>query len=210
MATIDLDGRSLIAALWTPARLSPLARGAILAIAGSLFVAHSAQITVPFWPVPITGQTFGVLSLGLVCGWRIGASAMLLYLLEGAVGLPFFALGEGGWAVLTGPSGGYLLGYPLAALLVSWFAERGWDRSLWRTVLALLLGNVVLYVPGLFWLQRFYAGPGQAYIAEAGATTAWEASFNAGLLPFLIGDGVKLLLAAALLHAAWNILRRRT
>ncbi len=209
MAAIDLDARTLAAALWAPARLSPLARGTVLAIAGSLFVALCAQITVPFWPVPMTGQTFAVLSVGLVCGWRIGGAALLLYLLEGVVGLPFFAGGEAGWAAIAGPSGGYIVGFVLAAALVGWLAERGWDRSFWRTVLALLLGNVVLYVPGLVWLVQFYVGPGQAYIADAGATTAWGAAINAGLLPFLLGDGLKLLLAATLIPAGWALLRRR-
>ena len=102
---------TLAAALWAPARLSPLARGTVLAIAGSLFVALCAQITVPFWPVPMTGQTFAVLSVGLVCGWRIGGAALLLYLLEGVVGLPFFAGGEAGWAAIAGPSGGYIVGF---------------------------------------------------------------------------------------------------
>ncbi len=209
MAAINLDARTLAAALWAPARLSPLARGTVLAIAGSLFVALCAQITVPFWPVPMTGQTFAVLSVGLVCGWRIGGAALLLYLLEGVVGLPFFAGGEAGWAAIAGPSGGYIVGFVLAAALVGWLAERGWDRSFWRTVLALLLGNVVLYVPGLVWLVQFYVGPGQAYIADAGATTAWGAAINAGLLPFLLGDGLKLLLAATLIPAGWALLRRR-
>ncbi len=209
MAAINLDARTLAAALWAPARLSPLARGTVLAIAGSLFVALCAQITVPFWPVPMTGQTFAVLSVGLVCGWRIGGAALLLYLLEGVVGLPFFAGGVAGWAAIAGPSGGYIVGFALAAALVGWLAERGWDRSFWRTVLALLLGNVVLYVPGLVWLVQFYVGPGQAYIADAGATTAWGAAINAGLLPFLLGDGLKLLLAATLIPAGWALLRRR-
>ena len=96
MAAIDLDTHTLAAALWTPTRLSPLARATVLAIAGSLFVALCAQITVPFWPVPLTGQTFAVLSVGLVCGWRIGGAALLLYLLEGAVG-PALLRRRRGW-----------------------------------------------------------------------------------------------------------------
>lgn len=209
MAAIDLDARTLAAALWAPARLSPLARGTVLALAASLFVALCAQITVPFWPVPMTGQTFAVLSVGLVCGWRIGAAALLLYLIEGALGLPFFAGGGSGWAAIAGPSGGYIVGFVLAAALVGWLAERGWARSFAMSVLALLLGNVVLYLPGLAWLAVFYAGPGQAYIADAGAASAWGAAINAGLLPFLLGDGLKLLLAASLITAGWSLLGRR-
>ena len=209
MAAIDLGARTLAAALWAPARVSPLLRGAMLALAGSLFVALCAQITVPLWPVPVTGQTFAVLSVGLVCGWRVGGAALLLYLIEGALGLPFFAGGAGGWASVVGPSGGYIWGFVLAAALVGYLAERGWDRNVLRTAAALFLGNVVLYVPGLIWLALFYAGPGQDYIAATGATTAWGASINAGLLPFLLGDALKLALAASLIPAIWSLLCRR-
>ena len=209
MAAIDLGARTLAAALWAPAQVSPLLRGAMLALAGSLFVALCAQITVPLWPVPVTGQTFAVLSVGLVCGWRVGGAALLLYLIEGALGLPFFAGGAGGWASVVGPSGGYIWGFVLAAALVGYLAERGWDRNVLRTAAALFLGNVVLYVPGLIWLALFYAGPGQDYIAATGATTAWGASINAGLLPFLLGDTLKLALAATLVPAIWSLLHRR-
>jgi biotin transport system substrate-specific component len=209
MAAIDLGARTLAAALWAPAQVSPLLRGAMLALAGSLFVALCAQITVPLWPVPVTGQTFAVLSVGLVCGWRVGGAALLLYLIEGALGLPFFAGGAGGWASVVGPSGGYIWGFVLAAALVGYLAERGWDRNVWRTAAALFLGNVVLYVPGLIWLALFYAGPGQDYIAATGATTAWGASINAGLLPFLLGDALKLALAASLVPAICSLLHRR-
>jgi biotin transport system substrate-specific component len=209
MTAIDLDARTLAAALWTPGRVSPLARGAVLALAGSLVVALAAQVAMPLWPVPVTGQTFAVLSVGLVCGWRIGGAALLLYLLEGALGLPFYAQAKSGWATLAGPSGGYIWGFVLAAALVGWLAERGWDRSVVRTALAMLLGNVVLYLPGLAWLAQFYAGPGQDYIAATGASTAWGAAIAAGLTPFLLGDVLKLLLAACLIPAAWALVKRR-
>ena len=209
MAAIDLSARTLAAALWAPAQVSPLLRGAMLALAGSLFVALCAQITVPLWPVPVTGQTFAVLSVGLVCGWRVGGAALLLYLIEGALGLPFFAGGKGGWTAVVGPSGGYIWGFVLAAALVGYLAERGWDRNVGRTAVALFLGNVVLYVPGLIWLALFYAGPGQDYIAATGANTAWGASINAGLLPFLLGDALKLALASTLVPAIWTLLHRR-
>ena len=209
MAEMNASARTLAAAVWSPTDLSPPIRGAVLALAASLFVAVCAQITVPLWPVPVTGQTFAVLSVGLVCGWRIGGAALLLYLIEGAIGLPFFAGGKAGWATVIGPSGGYIWGFILAAALVGYFAERGWDRTFLGTAAAMFLGNVTLYAPGLIWLAIFYAGPGQEYIAATGAETALGASINAGLLPFLIGDGLKLLLAATLIPAAWAILRRQ-
>ena len=209
MTAIDIDARTLAAALWVPNRTSALLRGTVLAFAGSLFVALCAQLTVPLWPVPVTGQTFAVLSVGLVCGARIGAAALLLYLIEGSIGLPVFAGGKGGWLAVTGPSGGYIWGFVLAAALVGYLAERGWDRNFFRTALAMLLGNVVLYVPGLAWLAQFYAGPGQEYIEATGAVSAWGASLYAGLLPFLLGDLLKLILAAALIPTAWRLLHRR-
>ena len=209
MTAIDIDARTLAAALWVPNRTSVLLRGAVLAFAGSLFVALCAQITVPLWPVPVTGQTFAVLSVGLVCGARIGAVALLLYLIEGAIGLPVFAGGKAGWAAVIGPSGGYIWGFVLAAALVGYLAERGWDRNFFQTALAMLLGNLVLYVPGLAWLAQFYAGPGQEYIEATGAVSAWGASINAGLLPFLLGDLLKLILAAALIPTVWRLLPRR-
>ncbi len=195
MTAIDLRARTLAGALWTPSSLSPLPRGALLAVVGSLFVALCAQITVPLWPVPVTGQTFAVLSVGLVCGWRIGGAALLLYLIEGALGLPFFAGGKSGWAVVVGASGGYIWGFILAAALVGWLAERGWDRNVWRTAVALFCGNVVLYVPGLLWL---------------GQVVGWDKPvLEWGLTPFLFGDFLKLALAAALIPAVWAVLRRR-
>lgn len=210
MTAIDLNASTLAEVLWSPTRVSPLLRGAILAFAGSLFVALCAQISVPLWPVPVTGQTFAVLSVGLVCGWRIGGMALSLYLLEGSLGLPFFAGGKGGWAAVMGPSGGYIFGFILAAALVGFLAERGWDKSFLKTSVAMFLGNVVLYVPGLIWLADFYAGPGEQYIAATGADTAWGASIAAGLTPFLLGDFLKLMLAAIIIPTVWAVLKRRS
>lgn len=193
MAAIDLDARTLAAALWTPARVSPLLRGALLALAGSLFVALCAQITVPLWPVPVTGQTFAVLSVGLVCGWRIGGAALLLYLVEGAIGLPFFAGGKAGWAAVIGPSGGYIWGFVLAAALVGWLAERGWDRTIARLVAALFLASIMPFLLGVAWLSYLFG---------------IESAVQNGLVPFIPGMFLKLALAAAVLKAGWAVMRR--
>ncbi len=208
MAIVNQNAPTLASAFWNPAETSPLLRGAAIAFVASLFVALCAQISVPMWPVPITGQTFAVLTVGLVCGWRIGAAALLLYMGEGAIGLPFFAQGKTGLATIIGPSGGYIIGFVFAAALVGYLAERGWDRSFFKTAAAMVLGNIVLYVPGLIWLAMFYAGPGQAYIEATGATTATGAALSAGLVPFLFGDALKLLLAATAIPATWALLRR--
>ena len=166
-------------------------RDALLAIAGSLVTALSAQIAVPlpFSPVPITGQTFGVLLTGALLGPRLGVLAMLFYLIEGGAGLPFFAGGTGGAARLLGPTGGYLAAYPLAAALAGWLATRGWDRRPQSMLAAMLLGSVVIYTLGTAWLAHF---PG---IHNA---------LLQGVLPFLPGDAVKALLAAGLLPLGWK------
>lgn len=168
---------------------------ATLVIAGSLLVALLAQFAVPlpFSPVPVTGQTLAVLMVGMLLGSRRGSLALLTYLAEGAMGLPVLAGGAAGLARLTGPTGGYLIGFVAAAFLVGWLAERGWDRRPETTLLAMLLGNAVIYVCGLPWLAHF-----------VGAERVW----SLGLLPFLPGDLGKALLATALLPWGWRLLDR--
>ena len=141
-------------------------------------------------------------------GWRLGAATLLLYGGEGAIGLPVFAGLAGGPAVLAGPTAGYILGFVPAAALVGYLAERGWDRNVGLTALAMLAGNLAIYLPGVSWLTLFYAGPGQAYVASTGASSPLGAAFAAGLLPFLFGDLLKLMLAAAILPLAWRTIAR--
>ncbi len=155
-------------------------------------MALAAQIQVPLWPVPITGQTFGMLLLGALLGSRLAGAAVFAYLLEGAMGLPVFADHLGGVAGFTQPSGGYLFGFWLGAVVVGWFAERGWDRSQW-IVLPLLLGNALVYVPGLLWL-RYYVG--------------WGSLLDAGFWPFVAGDLAKLMTVTLVLPAGWAFLER--
>jgi biotin transport system substrate-specific component len=202
---------TLVSAVW-PDSTSPsttrIVRAVILAVLGSLFVAVSAQIQVPLWPVPITGQTFGVLVVGMAFGGRLGAATMLLYMAEGLVGLPVFANLGAGPGVLAGPSGGYIVGYVPAAAAIGYLAQRGWDRNVWLTATAMLVGNVILYVPGLIWLGMFYTGPGAEFVASTGATTAVGAAFAGGLTPFVLGDALKLALAAALFPFAWRLISK--
>lgn len=160
-----------------------------LIMAGSLLVALTAQIKIPLWPVPVTGQTFGVLLVGALLGRRAGYS-LLLYLLEGVLGLPVFAGGVAGLAYLAGPTGGFLLGFVAAAFVVGWLAERGWDRRVETAVLAMLMGNLVIYLLGLPWLAAF---------------TGWRDVFSLGLIPFIPGDVVKVILAALTLPWGWRI-----
>lgn len=190
----------LAQALW-PRR--SLGRDLALALGGSLFVALTAQaaLPLPFTPVPLTLQTLGVLLVGAALGSRLGLWALLAYLAQGALGLPVFAGGTGGLAKLLGPTGGFLLAFPLAAWLVGALVERfGLDRGFLGTLSAMLLGNALLYLAGLPWLAVWLLGAGQAQ--GLGALLAM------GLLPFLPGDLLKALLAALLLPAAWRFLGR--
>jgi biotin transport system substrate-specific component len=176
-------------------RLTALGYDAALVVGGALLIALSAylKIQLPFSPVPITGQTLAVLLVGASLGWKKGSMSVLTYLAEGLAGLPVFAGGASGPAYLLGPTGGYLLGFAVAALAVGWLAGRGWDRHIGLTLLAMLIGNVLIYLFGLAWLSG-YVGIGQA--------------LPLGLYPFLIGDGIKLLLAGFLLPGGWLMLQR--
>ncbi|MGH2675977.1 MAG: biotin transporter BioY, partial [Actinomycetota bacterium] len=137
-------------------RAGSLAVDAALVAGGSLFVAVLAQVVIvlPFTPVPITGQTLGVLLVGTAYGWRLGTITLLVYLAQIAIGLPFAAEGEGGLDRLTlaTASGGYLWGFLLAGALCGWLANRGWDRNLGSSLGVMLLGNIVIFLVGVPWL----------------------------------------------------------
>ncbi len=189
---------SSFAGVFRPARGSAAwAYDVLLVVLGSALIAVSAQLAVhlpvSISPVPITGQTFAVLLVGALYGSRRGVATVLAYIGEGLAGLPVFAAGSGGLQHLLGPTGGFLIGFIAAAYVTGLLAERGWDRRPLRASLAMTLGTVALFVPGLIWLATFI-GP-QRVIA-------------AGLLPFLPGAVIKIGLAAALLPQGWAILRR--
>jgi biotin transport system substrate-specific component len=196
--------------LWSTDKGSNLLRFAVLALAGSLFVAAAAQITVPMWPVPMTLQTLAVLAVGAAYGARLGAASLGLYALEGAAGLPFFASGKSG--VFDGkldyvfPAGsmGYVVGFILAAWLVGKLIESGWGASLAKTVLAALIGAAVLYVPGLIWLAIWAA---KTQGMDAG--TALSSALSWGLYPFVVGDLVKAFLAGLAVPAAGALVAKR-
>jgi len=171
------------------------ARDALLIVAASLVTALAAQIAVPLpWsPVPITGQTFAVLLSGAVLGARRGFLAQVLYLSQGALGLPVFAGGAAGVATLLGPTAGYLFAFPFAAAVTGALAERGWDRRFFTMAAAMLFGSAVIFALGLAWLSRFVPGPGV---------------LAAGLYPFVPGDLVKTALAALAFPTAWRWVNR--
>jgi biotin transport system substrate-specific component len=178
--------------LWSPAAGSNIARAIVLAVIGSVLLTISAKIQVPFWPVPMTMQTLVVLVLGVAYGWRLAGATVLLYLAQGALGLPVFAAG-GGLAYMAGPTAGYLFGFLLATVAVGWLAERGWDRSVGGTLAAMLVGTVIIFACGIAWLSTLIGLP---------------QAISAGLMPFLLSEAVKIALATALVSFAWRLLQR--
>ncbi|MFN8533797.1 MAG: biotin transporter BioY [Dehalococcoidia bacterium] len=170
-----------------------------LVVLFSVLLAISAQVSIEIGPVPITLQTLMVLLTGALLGSRLGAAAVLLYILEGVAGLPVFAGGNSAWSVVRGgvpyflgPTAGYLFGFLPAAFVVGWLAERGWTRNVWLTALAMVIGNLIIYAVGLLNLARFVAPP-----------TLW----SVGLLPFLPGDAVKIAAAVVILPGGWQVLK---
>src|SRR5690349_19108546 len=189
--TLAASRPTLIDALW-PEKTAPLARGIVLALVGSLLLTASAKAQFPMWPVPMTMQSFVVLVIGMAYGARLAGVTVALYLLQGALGLPVFAgtPEKGiGLAYMAGPTGGYLAGFLLVAVLMGWLAERGWDRKALPSLAALTIGTVLLFVPGVAWLA---------------VLIGFEKALQTGLVPFLLGAVLKLALAAAVLPLAWK------
>ncbi len=170
---------------------------ALVVLAGTALVSLAAQVSIPlpFTPVPITGQTFAVVLVGASLGFARGLASLVLYLLVGIAGAPVYAQQTHGWETFMGPTGGYLIGFIVAAALAGWLAERRWDRRLSSAIAAMLTGNVVIYAAGLPWLA-------------AELDTGLEATLEAGLYPFVVGDLLKLYLAGALLPLAWRLVGR--
>ena len=170
---------------------------AALLVAGVLFLALAAKIKVPMWPVPITMGTFAVLTIGAAYGPRLGLVTMMVYMLVGALGFDVFAGSSAevsGLSYMLGGTGGYLVGYVMATLALGVLAQRGWDRSVSWMALAMLIGNSLIYIPGVLWLGQLYG---------------WDKPILAwGLTPFLVGDAMKLALAAVLLPVAWKLVSR--
>lgn len=178
--------------------LAPLdwIRSVGLVLAFSLLMALSAQVVIPIGPVPITGQTFVVLLTGALLGSRLGAITMIVYLIEGTSGLPFFYGGSGGLAHLLGPTGGYLVAFPAAAFITGAFAEHGWDRRFPTAVAAMAVGSIVIMLSGWAWFALV-------------TNTSMPVAFGLAVLKFIPGDIIKILLAAAALPAGWALLQRK-
>jgi biotin transport system substrate-specific component len=168
-----------------------------LVAGGSILIALCAQVAIGY-PVPVTGQTFGVLMVAALLGSRRGALCLLTYLAEGLAGLPVFAQGKAGWAAFLGPTGGYLVGFVLAAWVVGALSERAWDRRVLTTATAMLLGNLVIYACGLAWLLC---------LTHVLAQPVGHDILAIGLYPFIIGDVLKIAVAGALLPSGWKLIQ---
>ncbi|MCZ8376091.1 MAG: biotin transporter BioY [Beijerinckiaceae bacterium] len=159
-----------------------LAKKAVAILSGSLLLALCSWISVPMIPVPMTMQTYGILLLGVLLGWRLAGASVLLYLAEALAGLPVLAGGAFGLKPFLGPTAGYLVAFPLAAMLVGWCVERGWTRHVAGAFAIMLAGHVVIFAGGLAWLATF---------------TGLEKAIAVGLMPFLAGTVIKSALVVA-------------
>jgi biotin transport system substrate-specific component len=177
-------------------RLNARFRHILLIASGALFIFLTAQVYIVRTPVPLTGQTFGVLIVGGALGARRGFAAVALYVLLGLVGLPFFAEGKGGSAVILGATGGYLIGFVVAGAVVGRLAELGWDRHIGGAIGMMLVGSVLIYAIGLPWLATVL------HLSPADALAA-------GLTPFIAWDAAKLAVAAGIFPTAWWLIGRR-
>jgi len=180
-------------------RQAKLVKQIALVLVGVMLLVLSAKIKIPMIPVPMTMGTFAVLSIGAVYGPRLGLMTIIGYMIVGALGFDVFASSSSekfGVSYMMGSTGGYLVGYVLAILVLGWIARQGWDRSVLKMAAAMVLGNVIIYVPGLLWLATLYG---------------WDQPILTwGLTPFLMGDLVKLGLAALLLPGAWRLVDKAT
>jgi biotin transport system substrate-specific component len=205
---LTMNDRVLVEAVGQVDGAARLAKQVVLVLAGVAFLSVMAKITVPMWPspVPITLGTFAVLTIGAAYGPMLGLVTILAYLAVGAVGFNVFASSSAenyGIAYMLGGSGGYLLGYVLAVAYLGFAARRGLDRTVEGMGGSMLVANVLIYVPGLLWLQQWIVA-GERFDAAAFASV-WDQTLAWGLTPYLIGDLLKLALAALLVPALWKL-----
>ncbi|RMH45043.1 MAG: biotin transporter BioY [Alphaproteobacteria bacterium] len=195
--SFTMSDKVLAEELWPAEGAALWVKRALLVVAGVALLALSAKIKVPLWPspVPITLGTFAVLTIGAAYGPRLGLATILGYMIVGALGWDVFANStaeKNGLEYMMGGTGGYLVGYVLATMALGMAARAGWDRSVWKMALAMLIGNALIYVPGILWLAHLYT---------------WEKPIlEWGLYPFLVGDALKLALAALLVPSLWKLI----
>jgi biotin transport system substrate-specific component len=191
--TPTMPASTLASTLW-PSRSAGLIRPALLVAGGVCLITLGAKASVPFWPVPLTLQTLAISVVAAAYGLRLGLATVASYLMAGLLGAPVFAGMTTGIAPFMGPTGGFLVGFLLMAAIIGAAADRGWDRAWPRILAAMALANVIVFLPGLAWLGTF-TGYGHRLV-------------EAGVTPFVLGTLVKTALAAALMPAAWALVRR--
>lgn len=205
-----IQSTTLASRIWPQAGANGLVRNIALAIIGSLIVAGAAQITVPMYPVPVTLQTLAVLGIGAAYGARLGAATLILYAIEGAIGLPFFAGGKSGLFdakldyLLPSGSMGYIVGFILAAWLVGKLIESGWANSFVKSAAAAIIGGAALYIPGIIWLAIW-----ASKTMNMDAATATTSALSWGLYPFIIADVIKAMLAGVGVPAIANLFSKK-
>jgi biotin transport system substrate-specific component len=202
----DYSHRTALAPALLSERVGRTLQEVLLVLVGTALLAISAKVKVPFYPVPMTLQTLVVVLIAATYGMRLGVATMLAYLAEGILGLPVFANTPPMIASLTyflGPTGGFLVAYPIAALIIGFAADRGWDRSVPKLLTAIVAGEVVIFGLGFIWLAWFAA-------LSSGATGLGSAAaFTKGVAPFILADALKSVLAALLVPAGWSLVDRR-
>ncbi len=192
---------ALAVALWSE-RIDPAVRAVVLVIAGTLLLTLSAKISVPFWPVNMTLQTFAVMAIAAAYGSRLAVATVVAYLAEGFFWLPVFTTTPpqvAGPAYFLGTTGGFLVGFVFAAAIVGWAADRGWSRSIPRLAAAMIVADVVVFVLGFAWLAFF------AQLASGATGVGAARALAGGVTPFLLADLVKIALAACLIPAGWAL-----
>jgi biotin transport system substrate-specific component len=194
---------TLMGALWPQTEKGRFIRMAVLAIAGAALLTLAAKIRVPFYPVPMTLQTLVVPLIACAYGSRLGAATILLYIAEGVAGLPVLTNTPpqvASPAYLLGPTGGYLIGWIGAAFLVGSLAERGWGRTLPRAMGMIFLGSIVTFLCGVSWLAFI------ASVPPSGASLGLWKAIQVGYIPFILGDIVKVTLAACIVRGTWTLI----
>jgi biotin transport system substrate-specific component len=202
----DYSHRTTLAPALLSERTSRTLQEVVLVLVGTAILAVSAKVKVPFYPVPMTLQTLVVMLIAATYGMRLGLTTMLAYLAEGILGLPVFANTPpmvASAAYFLGPTGGFLVSYPIAALIVGSAADHGWDRSVPKLFAAIVAGEVVTFGLGFIWLAWF------AHLSSGATGLGADTAFAKGVAPFILADALKTVLAALLVPAGWSLLSPR-
>ena len=193
----NATSRALAVAVW-PESVNRAFQSVVLVIAGTAILAISAKIQVPFWPVPMTLQTLAVMAIAAAYGSNLAVATVIAYIAEGLAGIPVFAGAAAGPAYVLGPTGGFLLAFIVGAAIVGFAADRGDSRSFIKLVIAMIIADVVIFALGLIWLGAAVPKLGYSMLL-----------LQKGLYPFVLGDLLKIALAALFVPAAWGLIGKK-